>query len=265
MNDNKVAAIDEEGAPIPQPAGRLFETIKRAGPSSALGREILWHSVIKTLFVLFTSFARVRVVFYHPLPKTGFILAANHVSHFDPPILTPFFPRQIDWIGMVELFHGKFLHGFFTGLNVIPVDRAGSDRAALRTAVKRLQAGRVVGIFPEGGIRDGAASIVNGGKMKEGVALLASLSGAPIIPCVILGSDRLYNKRNWLPWRRVQICVGCGPAIHPPDDLSGEQKRRYIQSEFAAGIVRLKERLCADFQLGDADLPHSPQQRMMEP
>jgi len=230
-----------------------------------VGREILWHVVIKTLWMLFTVCARVRVVFYDPIPKTGgIILASNHVSHFDPPILTPFFPRKIDWIAMVELFHGKLLHGFFSGLSVIPVDRAGSDRTALRTAVKRLQAGRVVGIFPEGGIRDGAASIVNGGKMKEGVALLASLSGAPIIPCVILCSDRLYNKRNWLPWRRVQICVGFGPAIQPPNDLSGEEKRRHIQGEFAAAIVRTKERLCADFQLTEADLPHSPQQRMAE-
>jgi len=231
-----------------------------------VGREILWHVVIKTLWMLFTVCARVRVVFYDPIPKTGgIILASNHVSHFDPPILTPIFPRKIDWIAMVELFHGKLLHGFFSGLGVIPVDRRGSDRAALRTTVERLQAGRVVGIFPEGGIRDGAASIVNGGKMKEGVALLASLSGVPIIPCVILGSDRLYNKRNWLPWHRVQICVGFGPAIRPPDHLSGEQKRSHIQSEFAAAIVRLKERLCADFQLTEADLPHSPQQRMTEP
>ena len=230
-----------------------------------VGREILWHGVIQTLRVLFTVCARVRVVFYSPVPKTGgFILASNHISHFDPPIITPFCPRKIDWIAMVELFHGKLLHSFFSGLMVIPVDRTGSDRTALRTAVKRLQAGRVVGIFPEGGIRDGTASIVNGGKMKEGVALLAALSGAPIVPCVILGSDRLYNKRNWRPGRRVQVLIGYGQAILAPEDLPGDQKRKFIQLEFAAEIVRIKERLCADFQLSETDLPHSPQQRMAE-
>jgi len=229
------------------------------------GREILWHFVIKSLFVLFSVCARVRMVIYEPVPKTGgFILASNHISHFDPPILTPFFPRRIDWIAMVELFHGRLLNGFFSGLNVIPVDRTGSDRTALRTAVKRLQDGRVVGIFPEGGIRDGAASIVNGGPMKEGVALLAVLSGAPIIPCVILGSDRLYQKKNWLPWRRVRICIGIGRAIVADDKLSGEARRKDVLERFATEILRLKERLCADFQLTQDDLPHSPQQRMSE-
>ncbi len=230
-----------------------------------VGREILWHFVIKTLLVLFTVCARVRVVFYEPLPKSGgLILASNHVSHFDPPIITPHFPRKIDWIAMVELFQGRLLHGFFSGLSVIPVDRTGADRTALRTAVKRLQDGRVVGIFPEGGIRDGAASIVNGGKMKEGVALLASLSGAPVIPCVILGSDRLYQKKNWRPWRRTRVCLGYGRAIVPDASLSGEAKRKDVQQRFASEIMRLKERLCADFQLTEADLPRSPRQRMSE-
>lgn len=232
----------------------------------SLRREVLWFAVVGTLRVLFKFKARVHQVFYHAPPKTGgFILASNHISHFDPPLITPFCPRRIDWIAMVELFHGKFLHGFFTGLNVIPVDRSGSDRSALRAAVKRLHDGRVVGIFPEGGIRDGAATIVNGGRMKEGVSLLASLSGAPIVPCVILGSDRLYNKRNWLPWRRTGVWIGYGAPIHAPSDLSGEAKRSRIQQEFAAAIVDLKTRLVADFHLAPADLPHSPQQRMSEP
>ncbi len=230
------------------------------------GRDLLWHFVIKTLFVLFSVCARVRVVSYEPVPKTGgLILASNHVSHFDPPILTPYFPRRIDWIAMAELFHGRLLHGFFSGLNVIPVDRTGSDRTALRTAVKRLQDGRVVGIFPEGGIRDGAASIVNGGAMKEGVALLAVLSGAPIIPCVILGSDRLYQKKNWLPWRRVRVCIGYGRALVVDGKLSGEARRRDVLERFAAEILRLQERLGAEFQLTEDDLPKSPQQRMSEP
>lgn len=256
MNDHKVEAT----------SGRLSEPTKPPEAAFPLTREILWQFVIQTLRLLFTVCARVQVKFYHRPPRTGgFILASNHISHFDPPLITPFCPRKIDWIAMVELFHGKLLHGFFSGLSVIPVDRTGSDRTALRTAVKRLQAGRVVGIFPEGGIRDGAASIVNGGTMKEGVALLASLSGAPIVPVVILGSDRLYNKRNWRPGRRARIVIGYGPPILPPDDLPADQKRSWIQSTYAAAIVQLKEHLCADFSLTPDDLPHSPQHRMTEP
>ena len=63
-------------------------------------RECLWQFATKTLWALFVAGARIRVVFYDSLPKdTGFILASNHISHFDPPIITLFFPRRIDWIG----------------------------------------------------------------------------------------------------------------------------------------------------------------------
>ena len=163
--------------------------------------------------LLFAMKPRIRVVYYHEIPmQGGFILASNHISHFDPPIITPLLPRRIDWIGMTDLFRGRILRGLFTGLNVIPIARNEPDRAALRIAVKRLREGRVVGIFPEGGIRDGAGSIINGAAMKQGVTLLSTLSRAPIIPCVILGSDRLYNLRNWLPWRRPKIWIGCGES-----------------------------------------------------
>ncbi len=64
--------------------------------------------------------------------------------------------------------------------------------------------------FPEGGIRDGKASIVNGAPMKSGFALLSALSNAPILPCVILGSERLCNGKNWLPWRPACACGSPG-------------------------------------------------------
>ena len=121
----------------------------------------------------------------------------------------------------------------------------------------------MVGIFPEGGIRDGAGSIINGATMKQGVTLLSTLARAPIIPCVILGSDRLYNLRNWLPWRRPKIWIGCGNPILPPQE-AGSRSKDFAQL-FSSEIVKLKERLCEDFGLTPADLPHPPKVRMKEP
>jgi 1-acyl-sn-glycerol-3-phosphate acyltransferase len=228
-------------------------------------RECLWQFGSKSLFLLFAATARVRVILYHEIPKhRGFILASNHVSHFDPPIITPRFPRRIDWIGMSDLFRGRILGRLFSDLHVIPIERNGPDRAALRIAAKRIQEGRVVGIFPEGGIRDGAASIVNGAEMKQGVSLLSALAVAPVVPCVILGSDRLYNPRNWLPWRRPGVWIGCGKPILPSRNQSAEEKQsagKLLSLEF----MKLKERLCEDFGLTEADLPHPPRERMKEP
>jgi 1-acyl-sn-glycerol-3-phosphate acyltransferase len=228
-------------------------------------RECLWQFGTKTMRLLFGLVARIRVVYYDAIPKDGgFILASNHVSHFDPPIITPLFPRRIDWIAMSDLFRGGLLNKFFSGVNAIPIARNGPDRAALRVAVKRLKEGRVVGIFPEGGIRDGAASIVNGAEMKQGVMLLSLLADAPVVPCVILGSDRLYNPRNWLPWRRPQIWIGCGKPLQPVRDTD-EKRTDSMGKMLSSEIVKLKEQLCKDFALTEADLPHSPRVRLKEP
>lgn len=229
-------------------------------------RECLWQFVTKTLRLLFALVTKIRIVNYGEIPRhRGFILASNHISHFDPPILTPLFPRRIDWIAMSDLFRGRLLDGLFSGLNVIPIERKGPDRAALRTAVKRLKEGRVVGIFPEGGIRDGAASIVNGAEMKQGVTVLSQLADAPVVPCVILGSDRLYNPRNWLPWRRTPVWIGYGAPIQPTRDDREKSSKDSLGRVLSLEIVKLKERLCQDFRLTAADLPHSPRQRMQEP
>ena len=165
---------------------------------------------------------------------------------------------------MSDLFRGRIFRRLFSDLNLIPIRRDGPDRAAFRIAAARLKEGRIVGIFPEGGIRDGPASIVNGAQMKQGISLLFALSGAPVIPCVILGSDRLYNFRNWLPWRRANVWIGYGKPILPLTNLTGEQRKDYVRELFGSEIVKLKERLREDFGLAEADLPHSPRQRMRE-
>jgi 1-acyl-sn-glycerol-3-phosphate acyltransferase len=230
-----------------------------------IGRECLWQFASKTMLALFATTTRVRVIFYHSLPQSGgFILASNHISHFDPPIITVFFPRRIDWIAMSDFFRARILRRLFSALNVIPIQRSSPDRTALRVALNKLREGRVVGIFPEGGIRDGAASIVNGAEMKQGVSLLFARSDASLLPCVILGSDRLYNPRNWLLWRRPKIWIAYGKPILPLSHLTGQKKKDYVREQFRSEILRLKERLCEDFRLKEIDLPQPPRERMKE-
>ncbi len=230
-----------------------------------LRRDLHWFWVVGTLRLIFCIKARVHVLRLGTIPPTGpFILATNHVSHFDPPLITVTLPRRIDWIADAALFHGRLLNAFFTGLHVIPVDRSGADRTALRTAVKRLKDDRVVGIFPEGGIRDGASSIVNGATMKQGVALLSGMAAAPVLPGVILGSDRLYNKRNWLPLRRPQVWIAYGTLIEPPAGLSGDALRSHMTQALAREIITLKNKLFAEFALTEDDLPQPPRKRMSE-
>ena len=219
-----------------------------------------YHFVVGSLKNLLRLGARVRVVSFAKIPTGACVMVSNHISHFDPPLLSGYLPRKIDWIAMAELFGTKWSKTGFTWLDVIPVDRHGDDRQALRTAIKRLEAGRMIGIFPEGGIRDGERSILSGAEMREGAFLLAAKADCPVVPVVILGSERLYNRRNWISWRRAKVYIAIGDPIFP-----AEGGRKQLRDDTAAALICLKDRLVETCQLTDDDLPHSPQERMREP
>jgi 1-acyl-sn-glycerol-3-phosphate acyltransferase len=219
-----------------------------------------YHFVVGSLKNLLRLGARVRVVPFSKIPTGACVMVSNHISHFDPPLLSGYLPRKIDWIAMAELFGTKWSKAGFTWLDVIPVDRYGDDRQALRTAIKRLEAGRMIGIFPEGGIRDGERSILSGAEMREGAFLLAAKADCPVVPVVILGSERLYNRHNWLPWRRAKVYIAVGEPVVP---TKGGRKK--LRDDTSAALIRLKDRLVETCELSEDDLPHSPQERMREP
>src|SRR5207244_593964 len=144
---------------------------------------------------------------------TGFLLASNHISHFDPFIISSVLRRKIDWMAMAEFFPLPIVGWFLRAVDAFPAKRDRADRKTIRTAIERLKVGRAVGVFPEGGIRDGANSLLEGAPVRAGASTLAHIAGAPIVPCLILGSDRLYAKRNWLPLRRTPVWIGFGDVI----------------------------------------------------
>jgi 1-acyl-sn-glycerol-3-phosphate acyltransferase len=214
---------------------------------------------------IFFLVCRTRIVYFGNLPTgTGYILASNHISHFDPAFLGSHFRRYVDWMTMEELFRARASAFLMKSLCAIKVRRDGSDRTGIRTAVKRLAQGRVVGVFPEGGIRAGKGSVLEGAPVWPGASALSVLSGKPIVPSVILGTDRLYNKRNWFRFRRVAVWIGFGEIILPRGDLPKQDARELVQKSLSEAFVSLKERLVVEFRLAEIDLPTSPQARKRE-
>ena len=227
-------------------------------------RAVFHWLVIKGCWLLFTVTCRVRVVILAPVPKHGaLIMASNHISHFDPPILSGFFPRRLDWLAMEELFRSRWGKRIFTWLNCIPVERGGTDRTSLRQALQRLADGRVIGIFPEGGIRAGDWSILNGAEMKPGLPALSIHSGAAIIPCALIGSDRLYKPSNWL--RRTTLHLVIGEAIEPPSkDAKQQGSRERFSAELSKAFTSMRDEAVARFAIPPEDLPQTPQARKGE-
>jgi 1-acyl-sn-glycerol-3-phosphate acyltransferase len=212
--------------------------------------------------LLFGCVARVRVLGHENANRTGgFLLASNHISHFDPFIISSVMGRKIDWMAMAEFFRLPVLGFLLRAVDAFPADRDRANRKTIRTAIDRLKDGRVVGLFPEGGIRDGARSLLEGAPLRPGASTLAQVARVPILPCMILGSDRLYSIKRWLPLRRTPIWIAFGNPIPHSPDLEKSEARGRVERELSVALQNLYSDLRETFHLTMEDLPHPPRER----
>jgi 1-acyl-sn-glycerol-3-phosphate acyltransferase len=226
-------------------------------------RLLAYHLSQFILKMMFAPFVKTRVLRPEAGRRKGaWILASNHISHFDPPLLGVAARRKIDWMAMVELFRNPLCGAWLHAIDGFPVDRARLDRQTIRAALTRLRAGHAVGMFPEGGIRDGARSVLEGAPLRSGVAGLSQMTGAPVIPCVIMGSDRIYIlRRIWRPGRRIPVWIAFGEAITPPAGLDRAAARAAIEARLADAFRELALEMRRHFELSDDDLPQSAGRR----
>ena len=158
--------------------------------------------------------ARVQIEGVEGLPTTGpLIIAANHMSNTDPPFiggwLAPALQRRPLFLAKDALFVGP-IGPFLRTLGAAPVKAGGSDMAAYRAAKAVLEAGNVVAILPEGTrSRDGVL-----GKPRPGVALLATGTGAPILPVGISGTDKLMGPGQKFPHLGARVTMRVGRPFH---------------------------------------------------
>jgi len=194
------------------------------------------------------------------VPKTGpALMLSNHISHFDPPYMTSAFPRVIHFMADKPLLEIPVIGKMLVWSHVFPIDRTKNDRNALRTAMARLEAGKIVGIFPEKGIRHGKTSVLGGAELAIGTASLWRMMDVPVIPMVIVGSDQMYAWRNF--FRRPRVFVRVGKPLPPDKSASKEELRDRI----AQAWRELYEGLIHDFDIQPDELPKSAQARWGQP
>jgi 1-acyl-sn-glycerol-3-phosphate acyltransferase len=150
--------------------------------------------------------------------KGAYLLAANHLCAYDAPLLIISTPRIIDWMSVVELFQNPLSRWFLTTFGALPLDRGKVDTVTVRKVARLLRAGRVVGMFPEGKIREGDESVLRSGQIDPGVCKLAQLTGAPVLPCVVLGGEKFRRWTSWLPGARTRWTVAFGEPIFPREE-----------------------------------------------
>ncbi|MBG9784486.1 lysophospholipid acyltransferase family protein [Shouchella lehensis] len=161
----------------------------------------------------------------HIPSEGGVLLCSNHISNFDPPLLGAFIHRQVRYMAKKELFDKKGIGKLLKGLGAFPVKRGGNDRESLRTALRILKEGDMVGLFPEG-TRSKTGEIGNG---LAGAGFFAGKSEAYVIPCVIIGPYR-FRKRVIL-------------AYGEPIDMEAYRQQRVSAQEITDTIMTEIQRL----------------------
>ena len=142
---------------------------------------------------------------HHPelVPATGgVILAANHVGILDGPLLATYAPRPVHALTKREMFDGR-LGGFLRGTGQIPLDRYAADPGAIRTSLRVIRDGGVVGIFPEGTRSSGELD-----RFHHGAAYLALVTGAPVVPVTLIGTRGSGGSSLPVPGGAIDIVFG---------------------------------------------------------
>ena len=184
------------------------------------------YDVLHVLFRGYFSLFRAESITKENVPAEGpVILAANHMSNWDPPLLATMLHRPVAYMAKEELFKVPVFSQAITACHAFPVKRGAGDRGAIKTAVTVLKQGECLGVFPEGTrSRDGKLH-----RPESGVALLAAMTGAPVVPAAIIGTDKIFSGKKPLP--KLKVIYG------KPMKFTGNRKNRDELQAFAQKIM----------------------------
>ena len=191
------------------------------------------YTVVKYLLkMLFQIFLRLRIEGEENIPKDGpLVIACNHLSLLDPPVLGTAATRKVHFMAKEELFM-PVLGDIYRLLGAFPVRRGGADRAAIKHGIDILESNKVLAIFPEG-TRSKTGEL---GKAQPGALMMASKTKATIVPACIIGTD---YKRHGRIWPKVTVRFG-KPMPFPEGAAVNKEFLHAMTEELMQHIARLQ-------------------------
>lgn len=179
-----------------------------------------------------------KVVNSEVIPRKGpVIIACNHVSYCDPPVVGSAIPREVYFLAKEELFRNPLFAWLIRSYNAIPLKRSLGDLGAIRKALEILSQGKALLMFPEG-TRSLSGKLL---KPKSGIGMIALLSSCPIVPAYVRGTNRIGHALL----RRAKLEVRFGEPISPTaiDLPDGDSRAKYnhIAQEVMQRIERLSQ------------------------
>lgn len=190
------------------------------------------HSLFRFIFKIFYHH---KVYGLEQFPKGAALIASNHNSFLDPPLLGASCEEEVCYFARASLFDHYFLNYFITKLNAYPVKGNTTDLATFKLITSFLENEKKVLIFPEG-IRSPSGELCD---LKHGAAMLALRAGCPIIPAYIHGTFEIWNRfRRFPKLKGTTACVFGSPILldsyqHLPKKEAQELITREIQSSIA--------------------------------
>ncbi len=196
----------------------------------------MFYSFLRNLCRIFYIIVyRITVIGEENIPKEkgGYIIASNHVSNNDPPVVGITFKGKYTFMAKEELFHkNPIFTWLITKLGAFPVKRGAKDGAqAIQKALESLKNGRIFVIFPEGTrSKDGEL-----GRAKSGVTLVAAQAKVPVVPVFIK-----YGRKKFR--REIQISIGEKiPAECFDVDIEDRKMLKQVSATIMDEIAKLKE------------------------
>ena len=165
-----------------------------------------------------------RIEIVGSVPSGPVIVAANHESLLDPPLLALVAPRPLHFLAKVELWRYPPGAWLMDALGGIPIRRDRRDLLSVDRAEQLLRAGESVAIFPQGNVQ--------GGPWTRGAARLALATGAPLVPVTIIGTRQALS-RGRIRFSKIRLVVGepipveqAKPTVAAARVLTAELERR---------------------------------------
>lgn len=168
----------------------------------------------------------------HVPAEGGCLLAANHASFLDPPVLgVAAGARPVRFLARASLLEFPVFRWLLPRLEVIPIEPGRGDVAALRATLRALQRGGLVAIFPEGTRSDDGLLL----PPRGGIGFLIAKAGVPVVPAFLDGTFRAWPRKRRVP-RPARISVAFGPPIRP-EEIAAEGAGREAFERLARQIM----------------------------
>jgi 1-acyl-sn-glycerol-3-phosphate acyltransferase len=193
---------------------------------------VIWYRFVQCVVsVFFSAFFGLRATGRRNLPKSGSaLLVSNHLSHLDSFVLGILLPRPLNYVARSTLFVPG-LGGFIRSVGGFPIQREGLGASGMKETLRRLRAGGIVILFPEGTrTHDGEL-----GEIKAGISLLATRAKVPVVPAAIAGTFESWPRSRSFPASHP-LRVHFGPPIYPADvvGLDAETVTQLIRDRLLA-------------------------------